>query len=129
MTLQPWKDRNPMLTKYDEAKAALSEARSFQDVLAIKDRAEAYRAVAKVAKDGETVLWATEIRTRAERMAGEMLLALNLKPGRPKNGNSELPLPKLEEIQVEKIDSSRWQTLAKVPKERFETEISAGHVT
>jgi hypothetical protein len=117
-----------MLTKYDAAKAALDAARSFEDVLAIKDKAEAYKAVARVAKDEETVRWATEIKTRAERMAGEMLLSLNLKPGRPNNGNRESPLPKLAELKVEKADSSRWQKLAKVPKEKFESEIAAGHV-
>lgn len=122
------------LSKFDAAKAALDQARSFDDVLAHKDRAQVQITMARIAKDDELIRWATEIKTRAERKAGEMLLDLEkAQGGRPITSSKVLPVsetaPTLKEIGVSKTDSSRWQVLAKVPEDRFEREIKKGHVS
>lgn len=120
------------LTKYDTAKAALADARSFDDILKIKDVAAAQAKLAEIAKDSEMILWATEIKTRAERRAGEMLLTLEKNPGALSRGSTLLPRgnePTLKEIGVSKTESSRWQALAKIPEPKFEDEIKKGNVT
>ena len=120
------------LTKYDTAKAALADARSFDDILKIKDVAAAQAKLAEIAKDSEMILWATEIKTRAERRAGEMLLTLEKSKGTRLGGTSVVPPgnePTLKEIGVTKNESSRWQALAKIPEPQFEDEIKKGNVT
>ena len=116
--------------KYDAARAALSAARSFEDVLGIKDKAAAYAKVAEIAKDSTTLLWAQEIKTRAERLAGQMLAGLEKSRGAAQTrSHAGTALPKLSEIGVSKNESSRWQALGGVPEQTFEVEIKAGHVT
>ena len=61
------------LVRYDTAKKALMEAKNFDEVKEIHDRAAALEAYARQAKDTEMIQWATEIKIRAERKAGEML--------------------------------------------------------
>jgi hypothetical protein len=65
---------------------------------------------------------AAEIKVRAERRMGEMLVPI--KPGRPKdNCNSLLPLPKLAEIGIDRMQSSRWQKIviqSVIPRSRAE---------
>ena len=118
------------LTKYDAARAALSAARSFDEVIGIKDKFQAYAEAARRAKDSEMEDWCREIRTRAERLAGELLVELEKnKGGRPTETGSSVRPVSLKEIGVSKTDSSRWQALAKVPEAKFEKEIAAGHVT
>lgn len=104
-------------------------------------------AYARQAKDQELILWATEIKVRAERRAGEML-ALAKKNGElasPQTGvvfgaNKHLSTdstsaPKtLSDLGVSKDQSQRWQALAAMPDEHFETAVatakeSAGQVT
>jgi len=67
---------------------------------------------------------AAEIKLRAERRAGEMLDgSLPHKGGRPKRKRSHhvtVSPVQLKEIGVTKMQSSRWQSIATLPKEDFE---------
>ncbi len=118
------------LTKYDAARAALSAARSFDEVIGIKDKFAAYAEAARRAKDSDMEDWCREIRTRAERLAGELLADLEKNKGAAATrSQAATASPTLKEIGVSKSDSSRWQALAKVPEKKFEAEIAAGHVT
>jgi hypothetical protein len=100
-------------------------------------------AYARQAKDTELIQWATEIKVRAERQAGVML-AQSAKCGEratreqhSHNGGSShgtTSLPTLSEIGITKDQSSRWQSLASMTDEHFETAVAtakdtAGQVT
>ena len=115
------------LLKYDAAKAALQAARSFDEVTAIADKAAIYAELARRANDTEMIEWATEIRVRAERRAGQMLAEMEkAKGGRPKTGSPGVPVKvTLSEVGVSKKQSSRWQKLAAVPDDQFEKAVSA----
>ena len=114
------------LTKYDAARYALSVAVEVDEVKDIRDKAEAMAAYARQAKDTELVQWATEIKVRAERRAGQMLAEMDLKPGVKPIGNTIVPIPKtLADIGISKNESSRWQKLAAVTDEQFEHAVAA----
>jgi hypothetical protein len=70
---------------------------------------------------------AAEIVLRAERKAGEMLATMEKGVGgRPgKTGNTTLPVSqKPSDLGVEKMQSSRWQAIARVSGEQFETYLA-----
>ncbi len=122
------------LTKYDAARQALQVASSVDEVKDIRDKAEALAAYARQAKDTSLVKWATEIKVRAERRAGQMLADMGIKPGNPQLSNDTTIAPTLAEIGISKDQSSRWQKLAGVPADQFEQAIAvakdaAGEVT
>lgn len=67
-----------------------------------------------------------EIKIRAERKAGEMLRERKKHPPGPERKDKlhdVTYLPKLEDLGIEKIQSSRWQNIASIPEEEFEKEI------
>ncbi len=125
------------LARYEQARYALAECQRVDEVKDIRDKAEAMAAYARQAKDTELVQWATEIKVRAERKAGE-LLAQSFESGdRARSGGAmkkESPPATLSEIGISKDQSSRWQSLAGMSDEHFETSVAtaketAGQVT
>lgn len=131
------------LTRYDAACRALAEARSVDEVKDIRDKAIAMQVYAKQAKDTTLITHATEIRMRAERRAGEMLAEMEKNKGGGEQGvgrrgsnnavadNDRIPKPKLSDFGVTKTQSSRWQVLAAIPRERFEEVVidACGKIT
>lgn len=84
------------------------------------------------AKDTALLAWATEIKIRAERRAGEMLAAMGMKPGkRPENelvvGDDQLRPPKLSDLKISKDQSANWQKIAAMPDQAFEDAIEAAN--
>ena len=112
------------LIRYDAARRALAAAHRVDEVKAIRDKAEAVRTYAQQARDLEMQNMACEIRLRAERRAGQLLLDMEKNPGtrgegRPrKDGTkrrSSRPTanpPTLEEIGISKDQSAKWQKIA-----------------
>jgi len=108
----------PALIRYDAARRALAAAHRVDEVKAIRDKAEAVRVYAKQAGDFELQNQAAEIRIRAERRAGELLVDMQTsgerqakERGRPTKVSSPTTLPKLG---ITRDQSSKWQRLARM---------------
>jgi hypothetical protein len=116
----------PSLVKYDAARAALERAHTVDEVKDIRDKAEALRAYAKQAKDIDMQNWAAEIRVRAERRAGEILLEMTKSgerdagKGGDRKSQSHASTVKLSDLGISKDHASRWQRLAEIPAETYE---------
>lgn len=131
------------LVRYEAARTALAECQRIDEVKDIRDKAEAMAAYARQAKDTELIQYATEIKVRAERRAGEMLASMPKAQGVKFNGRDEEgnfrqshddTAQTLADIGVSKVQSSRWQSLAGMSDEHFETAVAtakdtAGQVT
>lgn len=111
------------------ARTMLAECRTLDDIMAIRERAEGIRHYCRAARVSlELQNEATEIKLRAERRAGEMLAEMDLHGGgRPtETGNAVLPVsaPKLSDLGITKMQSTRWQQQAKVPEQEFESHVN-----
>lgn len=119
------------LSRISEARKALTAAKSLDDVLQIRDQAEALRVYVKAASDSlEAANAAAEIKLRAERKAGEMLAAMEKnKGGRPAEKTTgtvpEVLAPSLSDLGIKEDQSKRWQREAKVPEDQFEAYVES----
>lgn len=123
-------DETNALQFTNKARIALSEAKRIDEVKDIRDKAEAIRLYAKQAGLGiEMQNDAADIKLRAERRAGELLSEMKVngerqREVRPKAYHDDtLSPPKLEDLGVTALQSSRWQQIAAIPDEVFETHI------
>ena len=67
---------NQEMVPYEVACRAIGEAKSIDDAMQIADRAEALRVYARRAKNRALEIDCVEIRIRAERRLGEMLVGM-----------------------------------------------------
>jgi len=123
------------LVHYRAAFKALEAARSTDEVKKIRDKAEALRAYAFMAKNRQLETDAAEIRIRAERRLGEMLqnqkAIQGLNRGAAAGGKKESPrgsflelrdlTPRLTDIGIDKKLSSRAQQFASIPEGDFQS--------
>ena len=113
------------LIRYDAARKAIASAYRVDEAKKIRDKAEAVRTYARLAGDLQLQNQACEIRLRAERRAGQLLLEMEKNPGtrgtgRPRKDGTKVERssmttahpPKLEDFGVTKDQSSKWQRLA-----------------
>lgn len=116
------------LVRFDAARVALAEARSIDEVKAIRDKAEALRLYARQAGESlEMQNDIAEIKLRAERRAGELLKEVErAERGRPigktLHDATFIP-PTLADLGIERTQSHRWQAIADVPEPIFEQHI------
>lgn len=115
------------ITRYDRMRTAIAEAYSVDEVKDIRDKAKALEEYARQAKDVESQNQYAEIRIRAERRAGEMLI--EMKENGERNGQggdrrSKSQPVTLIDIGIGKMQSSRWQAVAAIPEEVFEEHIA-----
>ena len=110
------------LCRVSDVKKALAVAKTLDQVLQIRDQAEALRVYVKAASDSlEAANAAAEIKLRAERKAGEMLAVMDKNPGSRNDAGGNTPLPpKLEDLGIDKMQSSRWQRASRVEPDDFE---------
>jgi N6-adenosine-specific RNA methylase IME4 len=125
---------NSALTKYDAACRAIAAAKCVDEVKDLHDQSFAMQAYARQAKNRQLEVDAAEIRMRAERRLGELIVAqketvgLNTGTaglGRPTLGGTKMEppknaLPTLAEAGIDKKLSSRAQKMAAVPEQEFE---------
>lgn len=118
------------LVRYDAACRAVAEARTIDEVKEISNRAEAARAYARQAKNKQMEIDATEIRVRAERRLGQIILDLK-KSGsvagqgvRDHTAKGERTVLRLSELGIDSAISSVAQRLAMLPESTFGTEMS-----
>lgn len=119
------------LVRYEAARTALAEAHKVDEVKDIRDKAEAMAAYARQAKDSELIQYATEIKVRAERRCGELLArtaetgerAARGKPAETSHAST------LSEMGLTRDESSRYQQLAAMPADHFETAVATGKAT
>lgn len=129
------------LAKYEAARVALAECRRVDEAKDIRDKAEAMRLYARQARDMAMELDAWEIRTRAERRLGEMLIAAReagqLRKGRNwtgtgtdhSNGSAPEPLELparviLKEAGVDRKLSATSQKVASISEQAFEAMVA-----
>lgn len=88
-------------------------------------------AYARQAKDSELIQYATEIKVRAERRCGELLATTEKNTGgRPSDNRSNDATsfaPTLADMGLTRDESSRYQQLAAMPAEHFETAAARHH--
>lgn len=124
------------LIRYEAARKALAEAHRVDEVKNIRDKALAMQAYAEQAKDTQLLGYATEIRLRAERRAGELLREMEKNKGARGGGKKNAPrgrvveprdtAPKLSDIGITKSQSSKWQRLAELEESAFEAKVERG---
>ena len=103
---------------FDQARQALAKAKTVDEVKEIRDKAEALRLYTRQAGEGlEMQNWCAEIKLRAERRAGELLRErdTDLHPV-----SRERLLPE----GISHIQSHRWQAIAELPDDAFESHIA-----
>jgi hypothetical protein len=132
--------KNPVepaaLTHYDAARTALASAHRVDEAKDIRDKAQALATYARQARDTQLMQWATEIRVRAERRCGELLREAS-RMGTRNRGHGEkkseshdaTQIPTISDIGLTKSQSSRYQKLAAMPEEHFETAVATAKET
>lgn len=120
-------DKLNYLEAWDSLKSAIEQAHSVIDLRKIRDQAEAYRYALKVAGESrEVVRKAEEIKLRAERRAGEILLkSPKQRPGtyqqKQRSTGDTLALPpSYKDLGITKMDAMKWQRVASIPAKDFE---------
>lgn len=100
------------LIKYEAARLALAECKTFDEAKSWADKAAAMQAYGRMAKDKTMEIDAAEIRLRAERRLGEMLIEQKESGGFAKAGrksvvtNDQLETPTLADAGISKDLSS-----------------------
>lgn len=124
------------LEKLGQAERMLAEAKTLEDIKKIQNLAAAAETYARAAKLGHKAQnHAAEIKLRAERKAGELLVMMERgvpKPGgrtMPDVGHSSEYAKVLSETNTTRQDASRWQAEAAIPAERFEAYIAENKET
>lgn len=127
------------LVRYEAARTALAECQRVDEVKDIRDKAEAMAAYARQAKDSELIEWATEIKVRAERKAGELILQKRASgemaaAGGDRRSDNKIEPTTLKDYGISPDQGVRWTALADMPQAHFETAVAtakdtAGQVT
>ena len=113
------------LVHFNKAKQELALAKEIDEVKEIRDKAEALRMYARQAGHSlDMQNQCAEIKIRAERRAGEMLIIRPKQHGarpadKPSATGSHDETPSLRELGIKKMQSHRWQKIASIPEEIF----------
>lgn len=118
---------NALPIKYDEACRAVAAARTIDDVRDWEDKAAAVREYSRRARNRSMEIDALEIRARARRRRGEILLEMKRdghlvqgKKAHVSGGERDQSVVTLEDLGVTRKESSRDQKTAEVDGNSFE---------
>jgi hypothetical protein len=120
----------PGLVKYEAARFALAECHRVDEVKLLVDQTAALQEYARRAKDTELIGYATEIRLRAERRAGEMLAETEKNKGGGDRRSDHWShgatgdAPTLKQLGITKSQSSMWQQIAGLKESAFEARVT-----
>lgn len=121
------------LVRYEQARTALAECHRVDEVKDIRDKAEAMAAYARQAKDSELIQYATEIKVRAERRCGDLLAQVERAPRARTDLTASKPETQyqqtLRENAIPRATADRYQQLAAMPEEHFETAVQTAKAT
>lgn len=116
------------LIKYDAACRAIAECRQVDEIKGWTDKAAAMEAYGRVSKNYELERDAAEIRIRAERRLGQLLMEMpknvGAQFGAPAALRSEEGRPKLAEMGISYNQSARAQSIARIPEPQFEQTLA-----
>jgi hypothetical protein len=117
------------LLKYDAARQAVAECKTFDEVRDWEDKAAAVREYSRRIGDRAMELDAIEIREHARLRRGEMLLELEatgqLGPGKKKTVRGQGPIAvTLESLSISKNESAHDQKIAQLGLANFEERIA-----
>lgn len=121
-------DMEDGLAKFDAMLNAIAVASSVVEVADIADMAEQLRVAAKKAKLGiEATNRAAEVKVRAERKAGELLASMQLRGGDRGNQHTggKVTSCQLADFDIHPQQSCRWQRLASVDDDAFDSFIAS----
>lgn len=113
------------LIKLSEINTALAKVKTIDEAKGLRDKARAIEVYTKQVNESfETQNHAAEIKVRAERRIGELL------PGAVKHGGDRKSTfqPEsliLSDLGVSVAQSSRWQSIARIPSKDFEGHIAS----
>jgi hypothetical protein len=122
MSLVP--ERECVLVNLADARRAIAEAKRVEDVKEIRDAAKAVEQYARERNlSRDTVCDAAEIKVRAERRMGEMLGGM---PGFGRRGGDRRSNPSmgLEDLDITRMDSHRWQRIATIDAGDFDAHVA-----
>jgi hypothetical protein len=119
------------LARYDAACRAIAEVHAIDELLNIKNGFVALQAYAHEARNFEMEQMAAEIRVRAEKKAGKLLIEMaeaGLRgTGRPPKGikvGTPTRRITLGDLGITRPESFKWRRLAKIPEPEFEAALA-----
>ena len=117
-----------LLPGYSEALKMIERAAHVDEAKAIADKASAFRAYAIKARNRDMEYLATEIRMRAERRAGQILIEdknmsrlASKQQGRPKKVSR---LTTLIDLGLTRDEAARWQRIARLSQHDFDLRLA-----
>jgi predicted RNA methylase len=116
--------RSTPLAKIRDLAAALAVCRNVDDVREIRNQAKAIETYIRARGLGVAQLAdAAEVTLRAERRLGELCAALPKHPGNRAGADKKSAPPRLEDHGITQKQSSRWQQLARIDPNIFESAL------
>ena len=116
------------LIKWEAVKQSIAECVNVDEIAQIRDKAESVRYALKQAGEApEVIRQAEEIKLRAERRAGEIIIGMKedgkILEHRPSEEVSQ-GVTLLSDYDISRNESSKWQKIALLPINKFEEFIA-----
>lgn len=117
------------IVKYDAACQAIAECKRIDEVKDWSDKAAAIEAYGRMSKNYDIERDAAEIRVRAQRKMGELIIEMDKsKGGRPAEkpvlGVDRFSAVTLTDMGISRNQSSQAQAIARIPEPEFEQTLS-----